>query len=191
MYILNHFEIILYQSAIKLTQDKLCSINKDIQFTRDFQMLIGPSCMVLNLGNDKGETKFKQARYVVFANYYTFSGQIPYRMKELYLTSPIQKRCCWYDTFVKYTRHLSQLVALREKERKSKGDIYSEDISRKKEGMTTGYTIDQHGSLWWRSGFIFWPARRGLRFSAPCTYRGCSFNSESLLVFQYRIVSVN
>lgn len=88
MYILNHFEIILYQSAIKLTQDKLCSINKDIQFTRDFQMLIGPSCMVLNLGNDKGETKFKQARYVVFANNYTFSGQIPYRMKELYLTSP-------------------------------------------------------------------------------------------------------
>lgn len=44
--------------------------------------------MVLNLGNDKGETKFKQARYVVFANYYTFSGQIPYRMKELYLTPP-------------------------------------------------------------------------------------------------------
>lgn len=90
MYILNHFEIILYQSAIKLTQDKLCSINKDVQFTRDFQMLIGSSCMVLNLGNDKGETKFKQARYVVFANYYTFSGQIPYRMKlkELYLTPP-------------------------------------------------------------------------------------------------------
>lgn len=96
MYIpvLNHFEIILYQSAIKLTQDKLCSINKDIQFTRDYQMLKGSSCMVLNLGNDKGETKFKQARYVVFANNYTFSGQIPYRMKELYLTSPIQKRCC-------------------------------------------------------------------------------------------------